>query len=85
MCCTKRKNFSIILESLGVEGEPGLVPTSAEDLKPLVEEEDHPSLKQAEAALPGRWAVAVGTGSDQDGPGEVVVDALVLQLPDMGA
>ena len=33
----QNENWLIILDSLGVEGEPGLVPAAAEDLQPLVE------------------------------------------------
>ena len=33
----QKENLSIILDGLGVEGEPGLVPAAAEDLQPLVE------------------------------------------------
>ena len=88
MCRTKKKIRSIILNCLGVEGEPGLVPAAAEDLLPPIDggilllEEDVPSLQQAEPALLCGGVVAVGGG--EDGPGEGVGDALVLQLPDVG-
>ena len=88
MCRTKKKIRSIILNCLGVEGEPGLVPAAAEDLLTPVDggvpllEEDIPFLQQAEAALLIGGVEAVGSG--EDGPGEGVGDALVLQLPYMG-
>ena len=53
---------------------------AAEDLQPLVEggvlllEQDYPFLKQAEPALLCRGVVAGGGG--QDGPGELLGDAL---------
>ena len=65
------------------------MPAAAEDLKPPVEggvlllEEDVPFLQQAESALLIGGVEAVGGG--EDGPGEVVGDALVLQLPYIGA
>ena len=86
-CVVPKTNISVILHSLGVEGEPGLVSAAAEDLQPLVEggvlllEEDDPFLEEAEAALLGGGVVSGGSG--QDGPGEVVGDALVFQLPDV--
>ena len=86
-CVVPKTNILVILHSLGVEGEPGLVSAAAEDLQPLVEggvlllEEDDPFLEEAEAALLGGGVVAGGSG--QDGPGEVVGDALVFQLPDV--
>ena len=86
-CVVPKTNILVILHSLGVEGEPGLVSAAAEDLQPLVEggvlllEEDDPFLEEAEAALLGGGVVSGGSG--QDGPGEVVGDALVFQLPDV--
>ena len=65
------------------------MPAAAEDLQPSVEggvlllEEDVPFLQQAESALLIGGVEAVGGG--EDGPGEVVGDALVLQLPYIGA
>ena len=58
-CVVPKTNILVILHSLGVEGEPGLVSAAAEDLQPLVEggvlllEEDDPFLEEAEAALLG--------------------------------
>ena len=64
------------------------MPAAAEYLQPPVEggvlllEQDVPFLQEAEAALLVGRVEAVGRG--QDGPGEVVGDALVLQFPYMG-
>ena len=64
------------------------MPAAAKDLLPPVDggvlllEEDVPFLQQAEATLLVGGVEAVGSG--EDGPGEGVGDALVLQLPYVG-
>ena len=63
------------------------MPAAGEDLLPPVEggqllfEEDVPAFGEAEPALFGGGVVPTGGG--QDGPGDLVGDPLVLELPDM--
>ena len=49
----------------------------------LLFEEDDPAFHQAQSALFGGGVVPTGGG--QDGPGDLVGDALVLQFPDVCA
>ena len=81
--------YLVVLDRLGFQREPCLVPAVGEDLEPLVEggllllEQDVPALQEAEAALLRGGVVASGSG--QDGPVQLVGDPLILQLPNVGA
>ena len=79
----------VIHNFLGVQGQPCTVPAAGEDLLPPVQrgqlllEEDDPAFHQAQSALFGGGVVPTGGG--QDGLGDLVGDALVLEFPDVCA
>ena len=85
-----RKSKSLIIHNFfRVQGQPCSVSAAWEDLLPPVQrgqllfEEDDPAFHQAQSALLGGGVVPAGGG--QDGPGDLVGDPLVLELPDVCA